>query len=114
MDVYQIKNRRLAKATSLRYPIIVTLADMVETCFGVNSKPAGKRVKQTHAFLAFVCSSSSVHGISCLEVIILEDVAILRTAEEGKVRPPPCYPLRNGPRSESRRTRDDSGQKEEA
>jgi hypothetical protein len=49
-------------------------------------------VAQTYAFLAFVCGSSSVQGVSCLDTNIMVDVRMLRTAEEGKMRPPPRYP----------------------
>ena len=50
-----------------------------------------ERVAQTYAFFAFVCGSSSVHGISRLHVNIMVYVFMLRTAEEGKVRLPPRY-----------------------
>jgi len=36
---------------------------------------------QTYAFFAFVCGSSSIHGILCLDVNIMVDVPMLRTAE---------------------------------
>ncbi len=45
-------------------------------------------VAQTYAFLAFVCGSSSVDGISCLDVNIMVAVSMLRTAEEAKLRLP--------------------------
>jgi hypothetical protein len=48
---------------------------------------------QTYAFFAFVCGSSSVRWISCLDVNIMVDVSMLRTAEEAKMRLPLRYPL---------------------
>ena len=39
---------------------------------------------QTYAVLAFVCGSSSVPGISRLDVSIVVDVPMLRTEEEAK------------------------------
>ena len=51
----------------------------------------------TYAFWAFVSGSSSVRGISCLDVNILVDVPMLRTAEEAKLRLPLMrYPLSQG------------------
>ena len=47
-----------------------------------------------YAFCAFVCGSSSVRGVSCLDVNIMVDV--LRTAEEAKTRLPLRYPLLMG------------------
>jgi len=46
-----------------------------------------KRVGQTYALFAFVCGSSP-SGINRYVYVIM-----LRTAEEGKPRPPPRYPL---------------------
>ena len=69
-----------------RYPLIQSLF------LGYRS-PYTERVAQTYAFLAFVCGSSSVRGMSCLDVNIVVDVSMLRTAEEGKLRLPPRYPL---------------------
>ena len=43
---------------------------------------------QTYAFFAFVCGSSSVRWVSCLDVNIMVDVPMLRTAEEAKMRLP--------------------------
>jgi hypothetical protein len=40
-------------------------------------------VAQTYAFLAFVCGSSCVHGVSCLDAKITVDVSMLRTLERG-------------------------------
>jgi hypothetical protein len=48
-------------------------------------------VAQMHAFFAFVCGSSSVHRGSCLDLKIMVDVPMLRTAEEAEVRLPPRY-----------------------
>ena len=50
-------------------------------------------VAQTYAFLAFVCGSSCVHGDSCVDVNSTVDVSMLRTADEGKRRLRPRYPL---------------------
>jgi hypothetical protein len=47
----------------------------------------GERVAQTYAFFAFVCGSSP-SGINKYVYVLM-----LRTAEEGKRRPPPRYPL---------------------
>lgn len=53
-----------------------------------------KLVAQTYPFFGFVCASSPVDLISCLNVNIMVDVAMLRTAEEGILRPPPRYLLK--------------------
>ena len=52
-----------------------------------------ERVAQTHAFLAFVCDSSSVHGVSCLDVKILVDIPMLKARRKAKCAHL-CYLLR--------------------
>ena len=73
------------KDRSLRQPAVVMV-----------TAESTERVAQTYAFFAFVCGSSGVHGISCLDVNIMVDVPMLRTAEEAKLRLPLRYPLRYG------------------
>jgi len=58
-----------------------------------------KRVAQRYVFFAFLCGSSSVHGISCWDANIMVDVSMLRTAEEAKLRLPLRYPALRQPAS---------------
>jgi len=48
-------------------------------------------VAQRHAFFAFLCGSSPVHGVSCFVINAVVDVSMLRTAEEAKLRLPLRY-----------------------
>lgn len=47
----------------------------------VVKKTQPKQVAQTYAFFAFVCGSSSVHVMLFLDVNIMVDVPMRRTAE---------------------------------
>ena len=78
------------RAPSKRY-----LTPFPLTPFPPDTVPASTThlVAQTYAFLAFVCGSSCIHGVSSLDTKTTVDVSTLRTAEEARRWLPPRYPL---------------------